>query len=193
MNENRIEHLPTAAQYAEELRRVRRVQYHRSLLLRMMGILLVGAAMLVLISAFCLPVLRVTGSGMAPSLQQNDVVICSAWSDYECGDIIAFEYHSKILLKRVIGLPGDVITIDAEGMVSVNGIALEEPYVEDLSLGQCDLTFPYAVPENRVFVMGDQRQISVDSRASTVGCIADESIIGRVMFRVLPLAQISLL
>lgn len=193
MSERTLQDLPTAAQYAAELSRIRQSRRHRSALMRILGLVLAAAAVLVLISAFCLPILRVTGAGMTPTLQQNDVVICSAWSDYERGDIIAFQYHSKILVKRVIGLPGDRIEIDAEGNVSVNGVLLDEPYAVKLSLGQCDLTFPYEVPANRVFVLGDQREVSVDSRASAVGCIADESIIGRVILRLLPFSQMAAL
>lgn len=157
---------------------------------RLLGIAVVSIAaafsMTVLISAFLLPVYKVTGESMSPNLHKGDVVICSKYSDLERGDIAAFSSGSKVLIKRVIGLPGDVINIDADGIVTVNGNTLNEPYITGNSIGECDIKLPFTVPENRYFVMGDDREVSIDSRSSAVGSIPDEFIAGKVIFRLIP-------
>lgn len=193
MTEQQLRDLPTAAQYAQEMKRLRYRKDFAKMLRSTVSSLLVVAAIAVLISMLFLPVLRVTGTSMTPTLQENEFVICSEWSDFDCGDIIAFHFNNKILLKRVIGTAGDWIEITEDGTVYVNGEEIEEPYIDRKSLGQCDMEFPYQVPENRVFVMGDHRETSVDSRVSTVGCIADEYIIGKVFLRVWPWETISTL
>lgn len=193
MTEQQLRDLPTAAQYAQEMKRLRYRKDFAKMLRSTVSSLLVVAAIAVLISMLFLPVLRVTGTSMTPTLQENEFVICSEWSNFDCGDIIAFHFNNKILLKRVIGTAGDWIEITEDGTVYVNGEAIEEPYIDRKSLGQCDMEFPYQVPENRVFVMGDHRETSVDSRVSTVGCIADEYIIGKVFLRVWPWETISTL
>ncbi len=193
MTEQQLRDLPTAAQYAQEMKRLRYRKDFAKMLRSTVSSLLVVAAIAVLISMLFLPVLRVTGTSMTPTLQENEFVICSEWSNFDCGDIIAFHFNNKILLKRVIGTAGDWIEITEDGTVYVNGEEIEEPYIDRKSLGQCDMEFPYQVPENRVFVMGDHRETSVDSRVSTVGCIADEYIIGKVFLRVWPWETISTL
>ena len=150
------------------------------------GSLLVVAAVAVLISMLFLPVLRVTGTSMTPTMQNDELVICRKRSDFKSGDIIAFYYNNKILLKRVIGVSGDWINIEPDGTVYVNGEELDEPYVQEKAFGECDIEFPYQVPDERVFVMGDHRLTSIDSRSTTVGCIADEYIIGKVFLRIWP-------
>ena len=137
-----------------------------------------------------LPVLRVTGTSMTPTLQNDELVICRKWGDFEQGDVIAFYYNNKILLKRVIGVSGDIIDISEDGTVYVNGEELDEPYLNEKAFGECDLDLPYQVPDERVFVMGDHRSTSVDSRSTSVGCVANESIVGEVMLRIWPLKQI---
>ena len=178
--------VPAAEQLNNEVKRLRYRKRFKRTLLSTIGSLLVVAAIAVLISMLLLPVLRVTGSSMTPTMQNDELVICSKRSDFETGDIIAFYYNNKILLKRVIGVAGDWIEITEDGTVYVNGEELDEPYVEEKSLGECDIVFPYQVPESRVFVMGDHRSVSIDSRSTTVGCIADEYIIGKVIFRLWP-------
>ncbi|MBE6845540.1 MAG: signal peptidase I [Ruminococcus sp.] len=184
---------PTAQQLENELKRIRYRRDYRKVFVSTISSLTVVAAIAVLISTLILPVLRVTGTSMTPTLQNNEFVICSKASDFKSGDIVAFYYNNKILLKRVIGTSGDVIDISDDGTVHKNGKLLNEPYLNEKSLGTCDIELPYQVPDNRIFVMGDHRQTSIDSRTLSVGCIADEYIIGKVIFRLWPINQIGTL
>ena len=178
--------VPTATQLESELKRIRYNKNFRKTMYSTIGSLLVVAAVAVLISMLFLPVLRVTGTSMTPTMHNDELVICRKRSDFKSGDIIAFYYNNKILLKRVIGVSGDWIDIQDDGTVYVNGKELDEPYVQEKALGECDIEFPYQVPDERVFVMGDHRLTSIDSRSTTVGCIADEYIIGKVFLRIWP-------
>lgn len=179
--------LPTTDQLAAEMKRLRYGERFRKALRSTVSSLIVAVAAAVLISTLLLPVLRVTGASMTPTLQNDQVLLCNKMADPERGDIIAFYYNNKVLIKRVVGLPGDVVDITADGTVCLNGEILEEPYVSELAAGECDIDLPYQVPENRFFVMGDHRAVSIDSRSTSVGCIAEENIIGKVFFRVLPI------
>jgi len=185
--------LPTAEQLNAELKRIRYRRKFAKTFRDTVNSLLVVAAVAVLISMLFLPVLRVTGTSMTPTLQNDELVICNKTGNFAPGDIIAFHYNNKILLKRVIGTAGDWIDMKEDGTVYLNGERLEEPYVDELAYGECDLEFPYQVPDNRIFVMGDHRSTSVDSRSSTVGCVADEYIIGKVFLRLWPWEQIGLI
>ncbi len=185
--------LPTAEQLDSALKKIRYRKKFVKTMFDTVGSLLVVAAIAVLVSMLFLPVLRVTGTSMTPTMQNDELVICSKRSNFECGDIIAFYYNNKILLKRVIGVAGDWIDIKEDGTVYVNGEELIEPYVESKALGECDIEFPYQVPDNRIFVMGDHRETSIDSRSTTVGCIADEYIIGKVIFRLWPWESIGII
>ena len=182
--------LPTAEQYSKELQRIRYKKDYRKMLANTIASLIVVAAIAVLISMLFLPVLRVTGTSMTPTLMNDELVICSKRSNFKSGDVVAFYFNNKILLKRVIGTAGDVIDVTEDGFVYVNGEMLDEPYVSEHAFGECDIELPYQVPENRIFVMGDHRATSVDSRSSTIGCIADEYIIGRVILRIYPFRNI---
>ena len=128
---------------------------------------------------------------MNPTLQDQDILVLLKTDTLEKGDLCGFYWQNKLLLKRIIGIPGDVISIDGSGLVTVNGEVLAEPYVDELALGECDLSFPYQVPENRFFVMGDHRATSIDSRSTVVGCVEKSQIVGKVFLRVWPLPRIS--
>lgn len=143
--------------------------------------------MAVLVATLWLPVLQIYGSSMTPTLEEGDIVVSIKSKTYETGDIVAFYYNNKILIKRVIAGSGDWVDLDEDGTVYVNGEKLDEPYVKDKAFGECDLELPYQVPESRIFVMGDHRSVSVDSRSKAVGCVAEEQIVGKLVFRIWPL------
>ena len=155
--------------------------------------LVVVAAVAVLLATLFLPVLQVSGDSMNPTLQDKDVIVLVKSGSLKTGDLCGFYWQNKLLLKRVIGLPGDIISLDENGVVTVNGTVLDEPYVDELALGECDIKFPYQVPENRYFVLGDHRATSIDSRGSVIGCVEKNQIVGKVFIRVWPLSSFSLI
>ena len=155
--------------------------------------LVVEAAVAVLLATLFLPVLQVSGDSMNPTLQDKDVIVLVKSGSLKTGDLCGFYWQNKLLLKRVIGLPGDIISLDENGVVTVNGTVLDEPYVDELALGECDIKFPYQVPENRYFVLGDHRATSIDSRSSVIGCVEKNQIVGKVFIRVWPLSSFSLI
>ena len=155
--------------------------------------LVVVAAVAVLLATLFLPVLQVSGDSMNPTLQDKDVIVLVKSGSLKTGDLCGFDWQNKLLLKRVIGLPGDIISLDENGVVTVNGTVLDEPYVDELALGECDIKFPYQVPENRYFVLGDHRATSIDSRSSVIGCVEKNQIVGKVFIRVWPLSSFSLI
>lgn len=179
--------LPSTNQLETELKRRKYINSYFRIIGSTLSSLIVVAAIAVLIATLLFPVLRVTGSSMTPTLENDQLIVCQKTGNFESGDVIAFYYNNKILLKRVIAVSGDYVSIAADGTVSVNGEVLDEPYVSELALGECDLEFPYQVPEERIFVMGDHRSTSVDSRSTQVGCIAEEAIIGKVSLRIWPM------
>ena len=189
MDEKKTMDIPTAEQLKTELDRLSYKRRYARTLFGTLGTLIAAAAAVVLLSVLVFPVLRVTGKSMAPTLSEDQIIMCSRYSKADRGDVIAFYHNKKILIKRVIGLSGDVIEIREDGKVYVNGSASDEPYASLSAEGECDITFPYTVPTGRYFVMGDDRALSVDSRSTAVGCIAEENVIGRVTLRILPLSD----
>lgn len=180
---------PTTEQLEGELKRVRYKSRYRSVLRSTIYSLITVAAIAVLIATLWLPVLQVYGNSMTPTLQNGEIIFTVKVSEFEPGDIIAFYYNNKILIKRVIARSGEWVNMDADGNVYVNETLLDEPYLDEKAFGDCNIELPYQVPEGRVFVMGDHRSTSVDSRNSAVGCVAQEQIVGKILFRVWPLEK----
>lgn len=182
--------LPTVQQLEAELKREKYRGRYWKMLRGTVAVLVVVAATAVLISNLLLPILRIYGSSMTPTLVNGNIVAAVRNGTYQRGDIIAFYYNNKILVKRVIGMPGEWVDIDENGTVTIDGEPLEEPYLTEKSLGECDIELPYQVPEGRYFVMGDHRSVSSDSRSSQVGCVSEEQIVGKLLFRLWPLDEI---
>ena len=177
---------PSEAVRKERIRRRKQEKIGRSVA-GTLGLIAVVAAIAVLLSTYLFPVIQVSGDSMEPTLHNGDILLLLKSGEYESGQLCCVSWQNKLLIKRVIALPGDYIDIDREGTVYVNGIPLDEPYVTEKSLGECDIVFPYQIPDGKVFVMGDRRDTSVDSRSSSVGCISYDQIVGRVLFRVWPM------
>lgn len=179
--------MPSQEILEQELERLKYMKGFNSALKSTIYALITVAAVAVLVATLLLPVLQIYGTSMTPSLTEGEIVVSVKGSQFEQGDIIAFYYNNKILVKRVIAFPGDWVDITDDGEVLVNGEQLDEPYVSEPALGDCDIELPYQVPDGKVFVMGDHRSTSQDSRLRSIGCIAEEQIVGRIVFRVWPL------
>lgn len=151
--------------------------------------LVVVAAVAVLVAMLYVSVLVVSGTSMEPSLEDGDVLVGVRADEFEPGDVVCFYYNNRLLLKRVVAQAGDWVEVDPDGWVYVNGRLLDEPYVRDRSLGICDVGFPCQVPEGAVFVLGDHRSTSVDSRSSAVGCVALDKVVAKVCVRIWPLGS----
>lgn len=191
-NEKPVE-LPELELIETELRKAKYGKRYRSVFRSTVYILLVVAAVTVLVATIWLPVLQVYGTSMTPTLDDGDIVLSISEGSFKEGDIIAFYYNNKVLIKRVIGLSGDWVDIDEDGVVSVNGEILEEPYISEHALGDCNISLPFQVPEGKIFVLGDHRSVSVDSRNKSIGCISEENIVGKLVFRAWPLEQLGAL
>lgn len=180
---------PSSAEIRKELARVRYRRRYRKTLYSTLFALLVAAAIAVLVATLWLPVLQIFGASMEPTLEEGQIVVSLSTSELESGDVVAFYYGNRVLVKRCIAGPGAWVDIQPDGTVLVNGVVLDEPYIQEKAFGICDIEFPYQVPDGTYFLMGDQRNTSVDSRHSTVGCISQEDIIGKIVFRAWPLSD----
>jgi signal peptidase I len=182
--------IPTIPQLETELKREKYKIRYRGVLRSTIAVIAIAAAIAVLIVTMWMPVLKIYGTSMNPTLKDGNIVVLFKNTNAEQGDLIAFYYNNKILVKRVIAFAGDWIDIDEDGTVYVNDKQLEEPYLIEKAYGECDIEFPYQVPDGKVFVMGDHRSVSVDSRSSQIGCVSEEQIVGTLAFRVWPLNKI---
>ena len=185
-----IPQLPNTAELEEAVKRDRYYHRFRNMVTSTFLTLVVVAAATVLVAVLFLPVLRIYGKSMRGTLDNGDIVVSVKSSNMKTGDVVAFYYNNNILVKRVIAGPGDWVDIDQEGNVYVNGTKLEEPYLDDKAYGETNIELPYQVPDGRIFVMGDNRSVSIDSRNTSIGCVSEEQIVGKIVYRVWPLSQI---
>ena len=181
--------MPPLEALEKELKRERYKRRFRRLLRSTVNGLIVVAAVAALVATLILPVLQIAGTSMEPSLNDGDIVLLVKKHDLKTGDLCAFYYSNKILIKRVIATPGDYIWMEADGTVYLNGEAMDEPYIAQKALGECDVEFPFQVTENNYFVMGDQRETSIDSRSSIIGCVAQDQTIGKIFCKIWPLSE----
>ena len=190
MRKKTLGEMPSAEQLESELKREKYKRRYHSVLRSTIYTLITVAAIAVLVATLWLPVLQIYGSSMTPTLQDGEIIFSVKTADLEPGDIVAFYYNNKILVKRVICGPGDWVNIDEDGTVYVNEVRLKEPYLAEKALGDCNIELPYQVPDGKIFVMGDHRSTSVDSRNTAVGCVAQEQIVGKIIFRIRPLNRL---
>ena len=188
MNPEEPSGFPSVAQLTAELRRETYKRNYRQVLRSTVYTLVVVAAFAVLVATIWMPVLRIYGASMTPTLNEGDIVVSLKETGVQQGDLVAFYAGNKLLVKRCIAGPGQWVDIGESGDVYVDGRQLDEPYLTEKALGECDLELPCQVPDNRYFCMGDQRLTSVDSRSTAVGCVSQEQIVGKVLFRVWPLS-----
>ncbi len=181
---------PDSALLEAEIKRERYKKRYRFSLKNTVFTLVTVAAVAVLVATLWMPVLQIYGSSMTPTLEDEEIVVSTKAGDFSTGDVIAFYYNNKVLIKRVIAVSGQWVDIDDDGTVYVDGEVLDEPYISEKAYGDCDISLPYQVPEGKIFVMGDHRSVSVDSRTSTIGCVSEEQIVGKIVFRVWPLDKI---
>lgn len=178
--------MPSLTQLEAELDRENRKRQYRGELGKLTGILIVIGCALALVADMMLPVLQVNGTSMSPTLRKGDIVISMRGAEFTRGDMVAFYHSDKILVKRVIGLSGEWIDMNSDGDVYINGVLLKEPYLEEKAFGECNIQLPYQVPKGKVFVMGDHRSVSEDSRSTRIDCVSQAQIIGKLKFRVWP-------
>ena len=181
--------IPTLDQVETERKRYRWKKAYLKALRGTISVLTYMAAVAALIATLVLPVLQIEGTSMEPTLTNGDIVLLTKTTSFDRGDICGFAWNNKILIKRVIGIPGDWIEIDTDGTVYLNGEKLDEPYANQIAFGECDMEFPYQVPQESYFVLGDMRESSIDSRNTLIGCVENEQIIGKIFFRIWPLKE----
>ncbi|MEE1154852.1 MAG: signal peptidase I [Acutalibacteraceae bacterium] len=184
-----INEIPTIAQLEKELQRENYKNRYGKMLRSTTYTLITVSAVAILVATLLMPVLRIYGMSMTPSLSEGNIVITLKGSEFNQGDVISFYYNNKILVKRVIAFPGQWVDIDKDGNIYVNEDLLDEPYLTEKALGECDIELPYQVPDGKIFVCGDHRSTSVDSRSTTVGCVSEEQIVGKILFKVWPLNE----
>ena len=182
--------IPSLDQIESERKRYRWQKAYFKALRGTISVLTYMAAVAALIATLVLPVLQIEGTSMEPTLVNGDIVLLTKTTNFDRGDICGFAWNNKILIKRVIGIPSDWIEIDTDGTVYLNGEKLDEPYAEQIAFGECDLEFPFQVPQEQYFVLGDMRESSIDSRNTLVGCVENEQIIGKIFFRIWPFKEI---
>lgn len=192
MKQEAKKNLPSYEELLVELKRVRYQRRYRSVLRSTIYTLITVAAVAVLVATLWMPVLQIYGTSMTPTLRDGEIIVSAKASEFQPGDIIAFYYNNKILVKRVLARPGEWVDIDEDGNVYINNMLLDEPYLEEKALGDCNIKLPYQVPDGKVFVMGDHRSTSMDSRNIAVGCVAQEQIVGKIIFRIWPLNRFGL-
>lgn len=185
--EKKIISFPTIKQIETELKRYRRQKAYNKALADTIYVLTMVAAIAVLIATLVLPVVQIEGTSMEPTLVNGDIVLLTKTTNFERGELCGFSWNNKLLIKRVIGKSGDWIEIDTDGTVYLNGTKLEEEYAVQMSMGECDLEFPFQVPQEQYFVLGDMRESSIDSRNTLIGCVEKDQILGKVFFRVWPM------
>lgn len=181
---------PSVSQLEEELQQEKYKRNYMQVLRSTIYCLVTVAAVAVLVATLFLPVLQIYGSSMTPSLLEGNIVVSIKGAELQQGDIISFYYNNKILVKRAIAFSGDWVDIDKEGNIYVNSELLQEPYLKQKAMGECDVEFPYQVPEGKIFVLGDHRETSVDSRNSSLGNVSEDQIVGKIVFRIWPLNEI---
>jgi signal peptidase I len=185
-SKKRTTSLPTKQQVETERKRYRRQKAYNKALSGTIYVLTIVAAVAVLIATLVLPVLQIEGTSMDPTLVNGDIVLLTKTTNFGRGELCGFSWNNKLLIKRVIGLPGDWIEIDTDGTIYLNGEKLDEPYAQQLAMGECDLEFPFQVPQEQYFVLGDMRESSIDSRNTLIGCVEKDQIVGKVFFRIWP-------
>ena len=187
--DNNIKALPETEEIRKAYEQVSYTRRLRRSVVSTVNILIVVAAVAVIVATLLLPVLRIYGDSMRDTLDNGDLVVSVKGASFETGDVIAFYYNNNILVKRVIAGPGQWVDIDTDGNVYVDQQAVEEPYLKEKAYGEPDIMFPCQVPDDRVFVLGDNRAVSVDSRNTSVGCVSSEQIVGKIVLRIWPLTK----
>lgn len=182
--------LPTIEQIEAELKKENTKKEYNKVLRTTIFVLLVVTAAAVIITVLMFPVLEIKGDAMNATLRNGDFIVTGKAAEYSRGDVIAFYYNNTLLVKRIIAVGGDEVDIDEDGNVTVNGQAISEPYVTGKTLGECNVTFPYSVPSDEFFVLGDNRAMSVDSRNTALGTVTQDLIVGKLLFRVWPFGAI---
>lgn len=185
--------VPSTEQLETELKRVRYKRRYRAVLRSTVYTLITVAAVSVLVATLWLPVLQIFGSSMTPTLQNGEIVFSMKTADFQQGDVVAFYYNNKILVKRMVAGPGDWFDMDSDGTVYVNNERIPEPYLTETAFGETNIELPYQVPDGKIFVLGDHRATSVDSRNTAVGCVAQEQVVGKIIFRIWPMDKIGMI